>query len=674
MGAIVGGLYASGYDANEIEQILDAIDWADVLRDKTARGERSMRRKEDDLRLLGGIEVGIRDGKISFPRGLIQGQKLELLLRRLTLPTWGMDSFDQLPIPFRAVATDIVTGEKVVFASGDLAMAIRASMSVPGAFAPVRVDGRLLVDGGVVDNVPIDEARKLGAQRLIVSRVGSPLLPEDRLDSPLAISHQMAGILMGRIVEAQISSLGDDDLLITPALGQMGSQEFNLAAHAVGIGERAAEDALTELRRYGVDEASYAKFKSSHKLPATTPHMIEFVDVDDSATSTADFIRARIGDQLGKTLDIDSVERALATAYGEGRYEQLQWQLSERDGKDGLVVKPEDKRWGPDFLHFALRISDDFDGMSNYQLIGELTKTGITTSGAEARIRLGLGQVEELFGEYYQPMGTTGRHSLSAYAGYRATDRGIDLAPGTTFASFRYSQWHGGVRWAYSPHHDWEGAILIERGRERLRLEVGDASQINGYQAELGSVAIQLRHDSIDSSAFPSDGQRLLLSQERYLQSLGAEQSAFATRIQWDAAWSRGDAHVLAGLRASSSSGGEGLLDAYGFLGGLGNLSGFGEESIFAPQTALVRGVYYHRIAHADSLLTIPLYVGGSAELGGYWLDRRDFGRDLIGAGSIFVGADTFMGPIFIGYGRAQGGRDSFYLTFGSLLRNLDGF
>jgi len=203
MGAVVGGLYASGYTADEIEAVLDRIDWAEVLRDKPPRDERSMRRKEDDLRLLGGVEVGLSNGKIAFPQGLIQGQKLEMLLRRLLLPTWQVRDFDHLPIPFRAIATDIVSGEKVVFAQGDLALAIRASMSVPGVFAPVRYEDHLLVDGGVVDNVPIDEARRLGAQRLIVSRVGSPLMTEAQLDSPLAISHQMASVLMQREVLAQ---------------------------------------------------------------------------------------------------------------------------------------------------------------------------------------------------------------------------------------------------------------------------------------------------------------------------------------------------------------------------------------------------------------------------------------------------------------------------------------
>jgi NTE family protein len=675
MGAIVGGLYATGYTADEIEAVLDRIDWNAVLRDKPPRDERSMRRKEDDLRLLGGVEVGLHDGKISFPRGIIQGQKLEMLLRRLLLPAWDVQDFDDLPIPFRAIATDIVSGEKVVFEQGDLAMAIRASMSVPGVFAPVRVDGRLLVDGGVVDNVPIGEARKLGAQRLIVSRVGSPLLTEAQLSSPLAISHQMANLLMKKEVEAQIATLGADDLLITPALGDMGSQDFNRSPQAVAVGQQAAEQSLAALQRYRVDEHAYAGFAQRHRPPAYEAPIVAFVDVVRGGTRTARYVEQRMASQVGQPLDVPAVERELATVYGEGRYEQLQWRLDEREGRQGIVVAPQDKHWGPDFIHFALRLSDDFDGASNYQLIAEMTRTGLSEQGAELKFRLGLGEVEELFAEWYQPLGARGRHAMSAYADYRATDQDLTLYGRGAFAQLRYSQWLGGLRWAYSPHPDWEGALFAERGHERLRLDVGDPALLDDYRASLGSLGVQLRHDSIDSSAFPRHGHRVSLVHQQFLSSLGSDAAASVSRLQWDGAWSYGENHWLGGLRANSAHEGDALLATYGFLGGLGNLSGYPEEGIFAPQTALARMVYFRRVAHADSLLSIPVYLGGSLEWGGFWRRREDVSvDDMLGAGSVFVGADTFLGPIFLGYGRAEGGRDSFYLTFGSLLRTLDGF
>lgn len=675
MGAIVGGLYAAGYSADEIQAVLEAIDWSEVLRDKPPRDARSMRRKEDDLRLLGGVEFGVHEGRIAFPSGIIQGQKLEMLLRRLLLATWDVQDFDDLPIPFRAVATDIVSGDKVVFARGDVATAVRASMSVPGVFAPVRVDGRLLVDGGVIDNLPIDEARKLGAQRLIVSRVGTPLMTEDQLDTPLALSHQMANVLMTRLVEAQVATLGAQDVLIKPDLGDMTSQDFNRATQAVPLGEAAAQASVDALRRASVSPSVYAQFEQRHRPPAYAAPIVSFVQVQGEQTRTAAYVAQRLDDQPGRPLDIETVERRLGNAYGEGRYEQLQWRLARgEDGRVGLVVDPQDKRWGPDFLHFGLRVSDDFEGANNYQLTTEYTRTGLSELGAELKLRASLGDVEEAYAEYFSPFGAHARQAWSVYGGFRATDQELVLDRGV-FAQYRYSQWLGGVRWTYSPHEDWEASLSLERGREWLSLRVGNPDELTDYHAELGSVAVQLRHDSIDSSSFPTRGARLSLTYQEFLEDLGASGHGGVTRLQWDHAWSHGPHRLLGGVRANLSTGSKDLLATYGFLGGMGNLSGYGEQSIFAPQTALARLVYFRRFAHADSLLTIPLYVGGSVEAGGVWNSRSEVDtRGLVGAGSVFVGADTFLGPVFLGYGRAETGQSAFYLTFGSLLRSLDGF
>lgn len=674
MGAIVGGLYAAGYRAAEIEAILGAIDWSAVLHDRPPRDMRGMRRKEDDLRLLGGVELGIHDGRISMPRGMIQGQQLEMLLRRLLLPVGQVRDFDRLPIPFRAVATDIVKGEKVVFAEGDLVTALRASMSVPGIFAPVNVDGRLLVDGGVLDNVPVGEAHLLGGERLIVSRVGSPLLSEAQLDSPLAIAHQMAGILMRREVEAQLAGLGGHDVLLAPELGDISSEQFNRASEAVLPGERAADAQVAALRAFAVDEERYALYQARHRLPTADAPRIAFVEVDAARTRTANYVGKRMKPLAGKTLEIEPLETGLATVYGEGRYEKLGWTLAQREDAWGLRIKPLDKAWGPDFLHFTLRLSDDFDGASSYQLITEMTRTGLSDDGAELKLHLGIGKEAQLFGEYYRPYGATAMQAWSAYLQYRAADRELPTHEHTSLASYRYTQWYGGLRWTLSPHKDWEVSGFAERGREQLRLKIGDPSRLGNYQADLGSVGIQVRHDSIDSSAFPGKGQRLSLSYRRHDEAWGASKDAGVTRLQWDGAWTLGEHRWLGGIHATSSSGGDGLLATYGFLGGLGNMSGYPEQSIFAPHTALARLVYYRRVLHTDGLLALPLYVGGSAEWGGFWLQRRDADiNDLSPAGSVFVGADSPLGPVFLGYGRAEG-RSSFYLTFGSLLRTLDGF
>ena len=207
MGAVVGGLYASGLDARQIEKLMTSLNWRDAFRDRPAREDLDLRRKQEDEEFLVKFPLGLRDGRVVLPRGLIQGQRLTETLRRLTLPVARLSNFDDLPTPFRAVATDLETGEAVIMGSGDLTTAMRASLSAPGVFAPVERDGRLLVDGGIADNVPVDIARAMGVDIVIVVDVGFPLLPREQLTSIPVISNQMLAILIRRNAQAQLATL-----------------------------------------------------------------------------------------------------------------------------------------------------------------------------------------------------------------------------------------------------------------------------------------------------------------------------------------------------------------------------------------------------------------------------------------------------------------------------------
>src|SRR6185295_7972175 len=154
------------------------------------------------------------DGEVKFPAGLVQGQKIDLLLKSFTAAVAQVHDFDQLRIPFRAVAADIVTGDVVTLGEGDLATAIRASMSIPAVLAPVEIDGRLLVDGGVSANLPIDVVRKMGANIVIAVDVTTELSTREQLTSVLAIADQLTTLLTRRNSEAQAATLKPNDVLI----------------------------------------------------------------------------------------------------------------------------------------------------------------------------------------------------------------------------------------------------------------------------------------------------------------------------------------------------------------------------------------------------------------------------------------------------------------------------
>ncbi|HJU39370.1 MAG TPA: patatin-like phospholipase family protein, partial [Tahibacter sp.] len=675
MGAIVGGLYAAGYDADAIEVVLKGIDWKDMFRDDPPRQELPMRRKEDELRFLGGIELGLKNGSIALPRGMIQGQKLQLLLRRLLLSTGGVQTFDDLPIPFRSIATDIGNGEKVVFSDGDLAMAIRASMSVPGAFAPVRYRGRLMVDGGIVDNVPIDVARGMGGTRLIVVDVGEPLVDEDKLNSPFSIANQMLTTLMKRETDLQLATLGDADVLIVPDLGDVGSADFQRAGEAVAAGAAGAEQLVARLRGFSVDEKTYADFSARQRQRGFDAPLVAFIDVLRGRSRTAAYVEQRLSDNVGKPLDTKTLESDIGLAYGEGSYERITYEIAERDGKTGLAVVPVDKGWGPNFLRFGLRLSDDFAGRNSYQLIGEMNFTGLNERGGESRNRVELGRVTGLHSEFYQPFGDHGQYYVAPYLDYRANNIPITsgLRENETLAEYRRSRSIAAVELGYTPDAAWRFAGTLEYGYDEVKRRVGTPDLPASAAQTFGGVKLRVTRDSLDDSGFPSRGSRVDLSQEFLLPELGSDATANVIRFNWDTAFSYGANRWLLGARLHSASGDANLLSTFGSLGGLANLSGFTENQLLASQIALGRAVYYRRLTDATKLISVPVYAGASLEAGGIW-DTRDEvrGSDLVGAGSLFVGIDTFLGPVFVGYGHAQGGNNSFYLTFGSLLRTED--
>lgn len=671
MGAIVGGLYAAGYRADEIEALLKDIDWRDVFRDDPPRREFTVRRKEDDLDLLVKFDIGLRGGRLVLPRGAIQGQKMLLLLRRLTLPVWDIDDFDALPIPFRAVAADIAKGQPRVFSGGDLAVAIRASMSVPGVLAPIRVDGQMLVDGGIVNNVPVDIARAMGADRVIVVDVGTQLLPEEDLTSPLAITGQMLDALMLRQTQLQLDTLTERDLLIRPELGDIKSGDFEREEESIPIGMRAAESKRGELATFAVDEATFAAHLAARRHPSFDPPMIEFLATRTGRSRTADYVAQRVSEQGGKTLDVDALENDILRAYGDGSYERITWNLTERGGKTGVEVEPVDKGWGPNYVRFGLSLSDDFEGRNDYLLQGQLRFTGLNTRGAEWRNRVSLGRITGLRTEFYQPWGNLGQYFGDGYAEYRALDQPI-VADGIDVATYRLKRSVLGGDVGAEVGNATRVMFGVERGRDELARSIGSPDLPADVTSDFGDIFLGVTRDTLDDSEFPTEGSRVDTRLEMYRNIIGTEVDADVIRVAYDKALSRGRSRFLLGLRGNYTADDDAdLLQTSGLLGGFLNLSGFNERELVGDHLGYGRVVYYRLMTDDSGIFSQPLYFGGSIETGNVWASRDDIGVDsLIWSGSVFVGMESFLGPIFVGYGRAETGDSAVYLNFGSIIRS----
>ena len=668
MGAIVGSLYAIGYSPDEIEAVLGSVDWKDVFNDDPGRIDLPMRRKQEDLRYLLDFKLGLRDGRVLLPRGVVQGQKLNLLLRRLLLPAWQVESFDDLPIPFRCVGTDIGRGEGVVFDRGDLATAVRASMSVPGAFAPIRVDGRLMVDGGLHNNVPVDVVRGMGADRVIVVNVAAPLEPEEALDSPFAISMQMLTMLMKERTDFVMRAMRPEDIALTPELGDIGSASFDRAREAIPTGIAAAERELGRLRELSVDAARYARWQQGRAALAFDPPLVSFVEVVSGQTRTARYIEDRVEALEGEQLDLDALEARIGEAYGQGSYETIAWALREREGEMGIELLPVDKSWGPNFLTFALQLSDDFRGRSSYALAVEATVTGFNDKGGEWRNRVELGQLTGARSEFHQPFGARGQWFIEPALQYRAVQQPLGIGS-AAIAEYRLSEYSLGGEFGYDIDARNQIAIGLVRGKSDADLRVGPPNLPRRIDSDFGAFGLRWQHDSLDQADFPTTGSRHEVRIDAYRSALGSDGNGETVRYVADQAWSRGRHHLLYGGRVAAVWGEADPIRRIQLLGGFANLSGFGERVLANDNLALLRGVYYRRFGDMSRLFSVPAYLGASLEAGNVWSERRDIGSDLLINGSVFVAVDSPFGPVFLGYGRGQGGESAIHLTFGSLLR-----
>src|SRR5271168_4094779 len=411
MGAVVGGLYASGMTADQIEATIRSVNWQEAFRDSPPRRELAFRRKQDDRNFLVRLPLGLKHGKILLPKGFIQGQKLQETLRQLTLPFGTSTNFDVLPTPFQAVATDLVTGNAVLLDKGDLAFAMRASISAPGVFAPAESQGQLLVDGGLAENLPIDVARGMHADILIVSDVSFPLQPRAALDSALTISNQMLAILVRKDADRQRATLGPADILIEPAIGTASSTDFSAAATTIAAGEDAARSMRSRLEALRVGAAAYGEYLKRRAAREPGLPEIKFVRVDDESARYEKIIMAEMQPLVGKPLDAHAVDAAITELYGLGNFETIDYSLVDQgagaDEESGLEVRARRKSWGPNYVRFGLSLEDDFQGNSRYNAAARFIVTELDPLGAELLTDLQIGSDQKIVSEFYQPLNAT---------------------------------------------------------------------------------------------------------------------------------------------------------------------------------------------------------------------------------------------------------------------------
>ena len=354
--------------------------------------------------------LGIGPGGVSLPSGAIVGQQLGFFLDKLAARGAGVHSFDEFDIPFRAVATNAVTGKMVVFDSGSLAGAMRASMSVPGVFAPAEIGDQLYLDGGIVRNLPIDVVRRMGAEVVIAVNLESPLATRQQLNSALTVTLQMIDILLQGNVNEQLATLKDTDVLILPDLNGYSSASFDQAPNLIPIGEKAARAIADKLRRYSLPEKEYLALREEQRARYRQPAAIQRIRVNTAALRFVNPEWVVDGLQLDKDqpVDIQDITRKIDVLYGTGDFERISYGFEYENGERVLVVEPVDKPGGPNYLRFGLRAFTDFKGDNEFIVLGNYTMTWLNRLGAQWRNDIGLGSSSFFRSEFYQPLNVAG--------------------------------------------------------------------------------------------------------------------------------------------------------------------------------------------------------------------------------------------------------------------------
>lgn len=664
MGAVIGGLYASGYKIDELEKLALGIDWQQALSDAPPREDIPFRRKQDDRDFLVKQKLSFRDdGSLGLPLGVIQGQNLALLLESMLAHASDTRDFDKLPIPFRAVATDIASGEKVVFRKGHLPRVIRASMSIPAVFAPVEMDGRLLVDGGMTDNIPLDVARDMGVDIAIVVDIGTPLRSRQQLATVVDVLNQSITLMTRRNSEEQLASLHKSDVLIQPPLASFGVTDFGRAQEMIDAGYRATRilDArLAPLRRAEPMDAEL----SAARTPSQRTPIITAIRVENDSKVSDDVIRYYIRQHIGEPLDLGRLQTDMGTLYGLDYFEQVQYRVVHKGNDHTLVINARGKRSGTDYLRLGLNLSDDMRGDSAFNLGASYRVNGINSLGAEWLTRVQIGDQQELYSEFYQPLDVGSRYFIAPYIGIESQniEAVLDNDP---IAEYRLERYGFGLNIGRQIGNSGEIRFGVGEAWGKADVRVGD-QDLPSESFNEGYYELRYSFDSLDNVYFPHAGEDIGLSLRQFEPSLGSDKRYRQWEFKLDKALSSGPNTFILGGRYGRTLDEAEVVTSSFVLGGARQLSGFRQDALSGQNISLMRGVYYRRLTPRSYLpLDFPLYIGGSLERGRAWNNDNEFDSGYINAASAFLGFDTPLGPLNFSYGINDDNQKAVYLNLG---------
>ena len=666
MGALVGGAYAAGVRPDKMRQVLDENDIALLFDDLPPRAEIPQRLKRDDYLPLFSFTLGYNNGQVQLPVGASSGYKFELFLRQLVgqgASTGGLD-FDKLPTPYRAIATDLESGQMKVFAEGDIAKVMRASMSLPAIVAPTQIGESLYVDGGLVRNLPVDIGRKLCGDVIIAVNLGTPLLKRDRLRSVVDVASQSVHLMMEQNVRVSLGELGGDDILIEPQLDEFTASDFDGKATIIERGLMAAQVKLAELQKLSIDEAAWEAWlaqREGRMLPALE---VARIRVQASEGFNARAIEHDIRVKPGANFDFKELNNDIALIYGRADFAYLGYSVVPEEGGATLVIDAEAKPWGPGYLRFGLGAVTDFTSPTQLNVAASYRRTWANSLGAEWRIDGQIGYDSFLATEFMQPLQVRDGAFVAPYVDARHTSVQF-YQEEIRLGEFRIDMLTAGADAGLtSPIGELRVGPYISR--VHTEPDFSFATQfIPEQNLTLSGLHFSAIADHLESPRLARSGWYAAANVRSTHQSGDVEGDYLRVYGLLHGVQSFGPHTFAAVVEAGDTFDGDlSIYDAFK-LGGPMRLSGLYLEQLSGSRYQLGTVNYYRQYSRLPSQLGRGLYFGMSVEAGRIDDDLMKDPWAWVYSGSVYWVADTVLGAVYLGYGHSSLGQGTAYLMIG---------
>lgn len=671
IGAYVGGLLALGYNAQQIKSMMFSAAWqrgfSDFIpRDQLLFADKTLRDKYNVT-----LNLGYSNGEIKLPGGLLLGQSAMQVLNQSIGDVGDLNSFDDLPIPYRAVATDLVTSDQVVLHDGSIAQAMKASSTVPGALVPTKLHGKLLVDGGISNNLPVSVARSMGADIIIAVDIGSSLLNKKHIKSSIDVLNQLSTIMTVTTTREGKKLLHrKHDLLIRPDVKGLETTDFSILDEAYQEGKEGALKQKVGIQALSISNKDYAIYQEKKRLKkkqwmAKIRRPTIKIVYDNESYAAVEFISSHFGLQPGKFISKKELAAAVQRVYALNRFQFVNAEFTDTRSGRILTLTTREKSWGPDYVHIGIGLEGDLKGTVEPTFdLGYILKD-ITYNGGIWKNEMTLGWEKGLLTQFYQPLDKKQMFFGKSTLEYKEDNY---LENRSSFADERlafydkYTQVRLGVGSNYMNNGSSEIGVLGSLGQFFYASPDADFNGLSGkqkYRTYGGYVFLDF--DDLNSVNLPTSGNKI--SMKFFLRNdifknktLNDEvDSSVQVTFDWRGAATIGShTYVFISSFATLLTKGQ-KTKHLSELGGFLNLSGYQKDAIIGAHKAFLAVVYQYDLTRLSAGIGVPIYLGSSIEAGNTWKLHQTINlQDLIGSGSLFMGTDTSYGPALIGIGYAQ--------------------